>query len=179
MDAEAVSPPNPSGRAAVLDAARAGGLTLSVIEYPDGTATAAQAAAAIGCDVAQIVKSLLFAVRLPAAGGAVTAGPGEPVLALVSGADQLDERRLAEAAGASGRAKRLDADTVRAHTGFAIGGVPPIGHRHPLRTFLDRDLLRHDVVWAAAGTPRAVFAIAPDDLVRISGAVVADLRRGL
>jgi prolyl-tRNA editing enzyme YbaK/EbsC (Cys-tRNA(Pro) deacylase) len=157
---------------AVEEAARAAELPIVVVQHAETTRTAEDAAAAIGCDVAQIVKSLVFSV------GAAGGEPGEAVLALVSGENQLDERRLARAAGAGGRAKRVEADMVRAVTGFAIGGVPPFGHTTRLRCFVDRDLLRYDVVWAAAGTPHAVFAVPPLDLVRAAGGEVADLRRG-
>jgi Cys-tRNA(Pro) deacylase len=149
---------------AVADAALAHGLAIEVTEHAAGARTAADAAAAVGVDEAQIVKSLVFAVD------------GEIVMALVSGPNRLDEKRLAVAA-AGAEVGRADADAVRAATGFAIGGVPPFGHRTPLRTFVDRTLLDHDVVWAAAGTPRHVFPIAPADLVRLSGGTVADLAR--
>lgn len=148
----------------VLDAARQVGLTVHVRRFPDGTRTAADAAAAIGVDVAQIVKSLVFEVD------------GEVVLAYVSGANQLDEAKLAAAAGGA-RCGRVDADAVRAATGFPIGGVPPFGLATPLRVFVDPDLLVHDEVWAAAGTPHDVFGVAPAELVRVSGGTVTDLRR--
>ncbi len=119
---------------------------------------------AIGVEVGQIVKSLIFAVD------------GEIVLAYVSGSNQLDEARLAAAAGGTDCA-RVDADTVRATTGYPIGGVPPFGHTTPLRAFVDPDLLAYDDVWAAAGTWNDVFALSPDDLVRASGGVVVDLKR--
>ena len=140
------------------------GLTLEVRTFPEGTKTAADAAAAIGVEVGQIVKSLVFAVD------------GAVVLAYVSGRNQLDEGKLAAAAGGS-TCSRVDADTVRSATGFPIGGVPPIGHATPLPVFVDPDLLDYDVVWAAAGTWTDVFAISPADLVRVSGGTVADLRR--
>ena len=98
-------------------------------------------------------------------------------MAYVSGSNQLDEKKLAAAAGAS-TCVRVDADTVRAATGFPIGGVPPFGHDTPLRIFIDPDLLRHGEVWAAAGTWNDVFGIAPDRLADVSGGVVVDLRRG-
>jgi Cys-tRNA(Pro) deacylase len=154
----------PVNARAVRDAAAELGLAIEVVSYPDGTRTAADAAAAIGCQVAQIVKSLIFV-----AGEAVT-------VALVSGANQLDERKLSRAAG-TGKARRADADQVRAATGFPIGGVPPFGHPRPLPVFLDEELLQHPVVWAAAGTPHTVFAVAPHELCRVTGAVVADLKR--
>jgi Cys-tRNA(Pro) deacylase len=140
------------------------GLAVEVRQFPQGTRTAADAAAAVGCDVAQIVKSLVFLVD------------GEPVVALVGGADQLDERRLAEAAGGT-TVGRADADAVRAATGYAVGGVPPFGHATALRCFVDDALLRHDVVWAAAGTPQHVFAVDPHRLATAAGATTAELRR--
>lgn len=148
----------------VVEAARQLGLEIEPRSFPDGTKTAADAAAAIGVEVGQIVKSLIFAVD------------GEIVLAYVSGANQLDEGKLAAAAGGS-KATRVDADTVRDATGFPIGGVPPFGHAHALRVFVDPDLLAFDEVWAAAGTWHDVFAIAPTELVRASAASVTDLRR--
>lgn len=150
--------------ARVVAAAADLGLTLSTRRFPEGTKTAADAAAAIGVDVGQIVKSLIFSVD------------GAVVLAYVSGANQLDERKLAAAAGGV-KAGRVDADTVREVTGFPIGGVPPFGHATPLPVFIDPDLLQYDEVWAAAGTWNDVFPIAPTDLVRASAAVVTDLRK--
>lgn len=156
---------------AVTEAAAARSLSIEVVEFPDGTRTAVDAANAIGVEVGQIVKSLVF-----------RAGD-ELVVALVSGSNQLDEQRLGALTakdggmGAAGKAARVDADAVRDATGFPIGGVPPFGHRRPLRVFVDRDLLGYDQVWAAAGTPRHVFAITPDDLVRASGGEVVDLAR--
>jgi prolyl-tRNA editing enzyme YbaK/EbsC (Cys-tRNA(Pro) deacylase) len=149
----------------VVDAAAARGLTIVPRRFPDGTKTAADAAAAIGVDVGQIVKSLVFAVD------------GELVLAYVSGANQLDEAKLAGAAGGL-RCTRVDAETVRAATGFPIGGVPPFGHATHLRVFIDPDLLQWPEVWAAAGTWHDVFGIAPGDLVGASEGVVVDLKRG-
>jgi Cys-tRNA(Pro) deacylase len=139
----------------VTAAARAHGLEIEVRSFPEGTRTAADAAAAIGCEVAQIVKSLVFVLD------------GDPVVALVAGSNRLDEQRLADALGGRTVA-RADAAAVRVATGFAIGGVPPFGHATTLATAVDEDLLRHDVVWAAAGTPHAVFAISPGDLVRVT-----------
>jgi prolyl-tRNA editing enzyme YbaK/EbsC (Cys-tRNA(Pro) deacylase) len=138
----------------------AAGVEVDVRTFPQGTRTAEDAAAAIGVEVGQIVKSLVFARG------------DEPVLALVSGANRADEALLAEAFGSE--VGRANADEVRARTGFAIGGVPPVGHLSALETVVDEDLLRYGVVWAAAGTPTDVFAIAPDDLVRVTdGRVVA------
>jgi prolyl-tRNA editing enzyme YbaK/EbsC (Cys-tRNA(Pro) deacylase) len=151
--------------AAVVEAARAQGLDIEVREFPDGTRTAQDAAAAIGVEVAQIVKSLAFRVD------------DRIVMALVSGPDRLDEAKLAAVAGGA-EVGRADADAVRAATGYPIGGVPPFGHRSPLPTFVDRRLLDHAEVWAAAGTPRHVFAITPAELVRVTGAPPADLAVG-
>jgi Cys-tRNA(Pro) deacylase len=150
---------------AVAEAAEARSLSIDVVEFPDGTRTAVDAANAIGVEVGQIVKSLVFRVG------------DEIVVALVSGSNQLDERRLAALTASSGKAARVDADAVREATGYPIGGVPPFGHRQALRVFVDRDLLGYAEVWAAAGTPRHVFAITPDDLVRASAGEVADLAR--
>ena len=148
----------------VIAAARGAGLEITTRRFPEGTKTAADAAAAIGVVVGQIVKSLVFGVD------------SEIVMALVSGSNQLDEKKLAAAAGGS-KCSRVDADAVRAATGYPIGGVPPFGHSTQLRVFVDPDLLQYDEVWAAAGTWNDVFPIAPDDLFRASGAVVADLKR--
>ena len=149
----------------VVAAAAAAGLEISTVRFPDGTKTAADAATAIGVDVGQIVKSLIFGVD------------GEVVLACVSGANQLDEAKLAAAAGGA-ECARVDADTVRTATGFPIGGVPPFGHATELAVFVDPDLLAYDEVWAAAGTWHDVFALSPADLVRASGGTVVDLKRG-
>lgn len=148
----------------VVEAGRALGLDIQPRRFPDGTKTAADAAAAIGVDIGQIVKSLIFAVD------------GEVVLAYVSGANQLDEKKLAAAAGGS-KCSRVDADVVRETTGFPIGGVPPFGHSTQLRVFIDPDLLQYDEVWAAAGTWNDVFGIAPHKLVEASGGAVTDLKR--
>jgi len=153
----------------VIAAAREAGLEITTRRFPEGTKTAADAADAIGVAVGQIVKSLVFAVD------------GEIVMAYVSGANQLDEKKLAAAAGGA-KCSRVDADAVRAATGYPIGGVPPFGHSTQLRIFIDPDLLQYDgvndFVWAAAGTWNDNFAIAPNDLVRVSGGVVTDLKRG-
>jgi prolyl-tRNA editing enzyme YbaK/EbsC (Cys-tRNA(Pro) deacylase) len=149
----------------VVEAARERGLEIAPRRFPDGTKTAADAAAAIGVLIGQIVKSLIFAVD------------GEVVLAYVSGANQLDEKKLALAAGGL-KCARVDADVVRDATGFPIGGVPPFGHKTHLRVFIDPDLLQYDEVWAAAGTWNDVFGIEPNKLVEASGGVVTDLKRG-
>ena len=148
----------------VVQAGAGRGLTIEPRQFPEGTKTAQDAAAAIGVEVGQIVKSLIFGVD------------GEVVLAYVSGKNQLAEKKLAAAAGGA-KCSRVDADTVRAATGFPIGGVPPFGHATHLRVFIDPDLLDYDTVWAAAGTWNDVFAIAPADLVAASGGTVVDLKR--
>lgn len=152
----------------VRTAASAVGLELEVVEYPDGTRTAEDAAAAVGCAVDQIVKSMVFRLT--------TDGVDELVLVLTSGANQVDTDALTAAAGAHA-CGRADADAVREATGYAIGGVPPFGHDTRLRTWVDPHLHTFEVVWAAAGTPRHVFPIAPDDLVTVTGAVAADVVR--
>jgi prolyl-tRNA editing enzyme YbaK/EbsC (Cys-tRNA(Pro) deacylase) len=149
----------------VVAAAADRGLTIVPRRFPEGTKTAADAAAAIGCVVGQIVKSLIFAVD------------GEVVLAYVSGANQLDERKLATAAGGH-TCSRVDADVVRDATGFPIGGVPPFGHATHLRVFIDPDLLQYDEVWAAAGTWHDVFGIEPHRLRAASDGLVVELKRG-
>ena len=148
----------------VIEAAREAGLEITTRRFPEGTKTAADAAAAIGVSVGQIVKSLVFGVD------------NEIVMALVSGSNQLDEKKLAAAAGGS-KCSRVDADAVRAATGYPIGGVPPFGHSTQLRVFVDPDLLQYDEVWAAAGTWNDNFGAAPADIVRVAGGVVVDLKR--
>ena len=156
---------HPSARK-VADAALDRGLTIEVVEFDETTRTAPDAANAIGCHVAQIVKSLIFIAN------------GEPVVALVSGANRLSERKLAALRGIGRKkVKRPDADTAKMITGFSIGGVPPFGHVSALPVYVDEDLIRFDVVWAAAGTPFAVFAITPDDLVQASHGTVVDLKK--
>ena len=149
----------------VVEAGRALGVDVQPRRFPEGTKTAQDAANAIGVGVGQIVKSLVFAVD------------GVVLMAYVSGANQLDEKKLAAAAGGA-KCSRVDADVVREATGFPIGGVPPLGLATKLRIFMDPDLLQYDEVWAAAGTWNDNFAIAPNELVRVSGGVVTDLKRG-
>ena len=139
------------------------GVDAQVVELPDSTRTALEAAQAIGCEVGQIVKSLVF--RMPA--------EDRPVLVLASGADRVDEDRLAALLG--GEVEQASGRFVRERTGFAIGGVPPFGHDERLVTYLDEHLLSFEVVWAAGGTPRAVFPIAPAELVRASDATVVSV----
>jgi len=146
----------------VRQALAAAGVVTRIEEFPSSTRTAQEAADTVRTSVGQIVKSLLF-----------LAG-GSPVMALVSGVNQLDTQRLAALSGAE--IGKADADAVRQATGYSIGGVPPIGFPAPIPTYIDRDLLQYDLVWAAAGTPRHVFPIAPQELVRITSGRVADLK---
>ncbi|MGY4960309.1 YbaK/EbsC family protein [Streptomyces sp. 900105245] len=131
--------------------------------FPEGTRTAVEAAAAVGCELSQICKSLIFAAD------------GVPVLVLMDGASRVDVERVRSELGAA-KVTRADAGVVRETTGYAIGGVPPFGHRTRTRVLADRSLLAHDVVWAAAGTPHAVFPIQPKDLVSHAGADLVDVR---
>ncbi|BAS26561.1 YbaK/EbsC family protein [Limnochorda pilosa] len=146
----------------VQRALRAAGIEAEITEFPQGTRTAAEAAAAIGTDVARIVKSLVFMA------GDV------PVLVLTSGANRVDEGKLARLTGQAVR--RATAGEVREATGFAIGGTPPVGHAQPIPVLADQDLLQHEIVWAAAGTPQTVFPIAPKRLVEITGGRVTDVK---
>jgi prolyl-tRNA editing enzyme YbaK/EbsC (Cys-tRNA(Pro) deacylase) len=139
------------------------GLDLEVREFPEGTRTAADAARAIGCEVGQIVKSV------------VLVADGEPFIALTAGSNRADTERLRGLLGVQ-QVRKADADEAREATGFAIGGTPPFGHPRPLRVLMDRDLLGYDEVWAAAGTPMSVFPIAPETLREAAGAEPADLK---
>jgi len=136
--------------ARVQSALDAAGIEARAVELPQSTRTAAEAAQAVGCEVGQIAKSLVFR----------DAG-GEAVLVIASGTNRVNEKRLG--------LERASADFVRQKTGYAIGGIPPVGHAAPLRTFIDEDLLRFDRIWAAAGTPNAVFELLAADLPRITG----------
>ncbi|WP_225803008.1 YbaK/EbsC family protein [Streptomyces sp. NK15101] len=144
-------------------ALRESGLDVEVRRFPDETRTAQQAAEAIGCEVAEIVKSLIFAAD------------GVPVLVLVDGASRVDVERVRQELGAA-RVTRADAKAVRETTGYAIGGVPPFGHRTRTRVLADRGILDHAVVWAAAGTPHTVFAMDPKELVAHAGGTLVDVR---
>ena len=148
----------------VQDALSARGMTLQVIELPGSTRTAQEAAQAIGCDVGQIVKSLVFKGKRS----------GKPVLVIASGSNRVDERKI-EALIEEPLGK-ADADFVRQHTGFVIGGVPPVGHNQPLLTYVDADLLAYPEIWAAAGTPHAVFRLSPQELCELTGGEVLELK---
>ena len=147
---------------AVVAAGRSLGLELDVREFPDGTRTAADAARAIGCQVDQIVKSLVFVADT------------DPVLVLCSGGNRVDVVKVGKEQSAA-VVRKADAGEVRAATGYAIGGTPPFGHARDLPVLVDRHLTGFEVVWAAAGTPRHVFPIAPADLLRATGGRVTDI----
>ncbi len=149
--------------ARVQEALTALGFGHRVIEFAQTTRSSAEAAAAIGCTVAQIAKSILFK-------GATS---GAPIMVIASGVNRIDERKVAALIGE--KLRKADADFVRAATGFAIGGVPPVGHARPIRKVIDRDLLEFERIWAAAGTPNAVFSLAPEELLRIAGGEPADI----
>ena len=146
----------------MVEAGRDLGVDVRPRRFDGGTRSAADAARAIGVELGAIVKSLVFTVD------------GETVVALVSGANRLDEAKLAAAAGGTS-ARRQHPSAVREATGFSVGGVPPFGHRRPLRTFVDEELLAYERVWAGAGTPDANFDIDTVSLVRATGGVVCDL----
>ena len=145
----------------VQDALREKGFGFEVVELPQTTRSAAEAAQAVGCRVEQIAKSLVFR----------GAESGRPVLVIASGGNRVDERRLGELIGEP--VAKATADFVREATGFAIGGVPPVGHAQPVETLIDEDLLRYEEIWAAAGTPSAVFRLTPGDLVTMTDGRVA------
>lgn len=149
----------------VQDALVAAGFANAVIEVPDSTRTAAEAAAALGCEVAHIVKSLVFRGRTSA----------RPVMVLASGANRVDEKAAAAVVGEP--LDRADPDFVREQTGYAIGGVPPVGHIARLHCVVDEALLTFDRIWAAAGHPHAVFALTPAELLRMTGGKVAAIAK--
>jgi len=150
----------------VQQAIQGAGFAFQVREFPASTRTSDEAAAAIGCDVAQIAKSLIFRA----------AETGRPVLVMASGANRVDEKAVARVLGE--KLARADADFVRATTGFAIGGVPPVGHREAPVAFIDEDLMALEEIWAAAGTPNAVFRLTPAELVALTGGTVAAGKKG-
>lgn len=133
------------------------GFNYTVIEHAESTRTAQEAAERAGCELGQIVKSLIFRGKTS----------GKPILVLTSGANRVDEKRIAAYAGEP--IGRADADFVRAVTGFAIGGVPPIGHAQAMETYLDEDFLQYETIWAAAGTPNAIFELTTTDLQKMTG----------
>jgi len=139
-------------------------LSLEVLELPNSTRTAVEAAQAVGCQVGQIVKSLIFKGKRSR----------RPILVIASGANRVDEKKVEAQIGEP--LGKADAYFVRQQTGFAIGGVPPLGHSHKIDTFIDRDLLSYQDVWAAAGTPRAVFRLDPQDLPKMTGGLIMDIK---
>ena len=145
----------------VQAALAARGFSFEVQELNQSTRTAAEAAAAIGCDVAQIAKSILFRGE----------SSGRAVLVIASGTNRVDEKAVAELLGE--KPGKADANFVRQQTGFVIGGVPPVGHDNPITTFIDEDILAFDTIWAAAGTPFAVFRLDPKSLATLTGGQVA------
>lgn len=149
----------------VQDALDALGLSLQVVEFPSSSRSAQEAAEAIGCRVEQIVKSLVFK----------GAHSNQPILVLTSGRNRVDERKLAALVGEP--VKKPDAKYVRERTGFVIGGVPPVGHSEELETLIDKDLLELGVLWAAAGTPFAVFELTVGDLLRMTGGQVVSIAK--
>jgi len=140
------------------------GMSLQVVELPGSTRTAVEAAQAVGCQVGQIVKSLVFKAKRSE----------RPILVIASGQNRVDEKRIEALIGEP--LGKADADFVRQRTGFVIGGVPPVGHLEKLETYIDQDLLQFDQLWAAAGTPHAVFRLKPAELLKITGGQVADIK---
>ena len=153
----------PKAAQRVQDALAAQGSPARVREMPDTTRTAEDAAASCGCPLGAIVKSMIFRMAETRAG----------VLVLTSGTNRVHEKRLGRQLG--GKLARADADFVREATGYAIGGVPPLAHAQPMRVVMDRDLRAFAEIWAAGGTPRAVFPTTPDDLARLTGAEILDV----
>jgi prolyl-tRNA editing enzyme YbaK/EbsC (Cys-tRNA(Pro) deacylase) len=140
------------------------GFAYTVIEHAESTRTAQEAADRAGCELGQIVKSLIFRGKTS----------GKPILVLTSGPNRVNEKRISEYAGeAIGKA---DADFVRAVTGFAIGGVPPIGHAQAMETYLDEDFLKYETIWAAAGTPNAIFELRTEDLQKMTGGKIVPIK---
>jgi prolyl-tRNA editing enzyme YbaK/EbsC (Cys-tRNA(Pro) deacylase) len=158
-----LKPLSPSARK-IQDQLESLGYKYTVIEHAESTRTAQEAADRAGCELGQIVKSLIFKGK----------ESGKPILVLTSGANRVDERRISEYAGEP--IGRADADFVRAVTGFAIGGVPPVGHLQPMETYLDEDFLQYRTIWAAAGTPNAIFELQTGDLQRMTNGKVVRVK---
>ncbi len=135
-----------------------------VIEYAESTRTAQEAADRAGCELGQIVKSLIFRGKIS----------GKPILVLTSGSNRVDEKRISGYAGET--ISRADADFVRSVTGYAIGGVPPIGHAQDMETYLDEDFLSYQTIWAAAGTPNAIFELKTEDLQKMTNGKIAQVK---
>jgi prolyl-tRNA editing enzyme YbaK/EbsC (Cys-tRNA(Pro) deacylase) len=148
----------------IQDILEESGYPLKVLELPGSTRTAVQAAQAIGCQVGQIVKSIIFKAKRSQ----------QPVLVIASGSNRVNEKLIeAQIDEPLGKA---DAEFVRSKTGFAIGGVPPLGHLEPLQTFIDQDLFQYEEIWAAAGTPHAVFRLTPQILRDLTGGQVLEVK---
>ena len=147
----------------VQEVLRSMGVDCEVLELPGSTRTAEEAASAVGCKVEQIAKSLVFQGKRT----------GKPIMVIASGGHRVNEKKLRDLV--SEPVRKADADFVRVHTGFAIGGVPPLGHTNPIEMYIDEDLFRHDHIWAAAGTPHAVFKLTPSDLTRMTGGRTVDI----
>jgi len=155
METSKNKPLSPSAQK-VQEAVHSLGFEIKIIEFQESTRTSAEAASRVGCQIGQIVKSLIFRGQVS----------GKPVLVLTSGANRVDESHISRFAGES--IGRPDAEFVRRSTGFAIGGVPPVGHVQPLETYLDEDLLQYEKIWAAAGTPNAIFELTPAALEKMT-----------
>ena len=136
------------------------GYNYTVIEHAESTRTAQEAADQAGCELGQIVKSLIFRGKIS----------GKPILVLTSGPNRVNEKLISEYAGES--IGKADADFVRAVTGYAIGGIPPFGHVEPMETYLDEDFLKYTTIWAAAGTPKAIFELRTEDLQKMTNGKV-------
>ncbi|HEY4386595.1 MAG TPA: YbaK/EbsC family protein [Ktedonobacteraceae bacterium] len=147
----------------VQEALQAGGFSSAVVELPDSTRTAKEAAQAIGCQVAQIVKSLIFRGK----------ESDSPLLVVASGSNRVNEQHLSDLAGEP--IEKASAQFVRQHTGYAVGGVPPLAHNEPIRTFVDQDLLQYSEIWAAAGTPFAVFRLTPTELQTMTNGEIVSI----
>ena len=151
--------------ARVQQALTEGHFTFRVLELPASTRTSREAAAAVGCDVECIAKSIIFKSKTT----------GAPILVIASGINRVDEKKVSSLLGEP--IGKADADFVRAQTGYVIGGVPPLGHVQPIKTFIDQDLMSHDKIWAAAGTPHALFEMKPADLPVMTGGEVVEIKQ--
>ncbi len=158
-----MAPLSPSAQK-IQDLLKSLGYSYTVIEHAESTRTAQEAADRAGCELGQIVKSLIFRGKTS----------GKPILVLTSGANRVDEGLISEYAGEP--IGRADADFVRTVTGFAIGGVPPLGHVQHMETYLDQDFLQYQTIWAAAGTPKAIFELTPADLQRMTQAAIVRIK---
>lgn len=148
----------------VQDTLQSLGFNLQVIEFEQTTRTSAEAAQAVGCEIGQIAKSLIFKGKQN----------GKAILIIASGANRVDEKKVRAIVGE--KVEKPDADFVREQTGFVIGGVPPVGHAQKIETLIDEDLMKFENIWGAAGTPNAVFRLTPTDLVKMTGGRVGDIK---